>query len=123
MTRFTARVLFWAWLLIIIAIVVPWGRFTDHSHWMRIDWSPFVNDPIRIRDIVANTLLYIPFGYLHRKLGAPAVRRTLVYALALSGGTECTQVFSHGRFPSLADVVCNTVGAVGGYMWARRASG
>jgi glycopeptide antibiotics resistance protein len=122
MTRVTVRVLFSAWILIIIAVVVPWRQFTDHSHWIRIEWLPFVDGPIRIRDIVANTLLYLPFGYWHRKLGSPTVLRTVLYALALSTGTECTQVFSHGRFPSSEDVLCNTAGAAWGFLWARRRS-
>ena len=120
MTRVTTRVLFSGWILIIIALVVPWRRFTDHTHWARIDWTPFIDDPLRIRDIVVNTLMYLPFGYWHRRSGAPTLRRTLVSAIALSVVTECSQVFSHGRFPTSADVVCNAAGAVWGYLWAGR---
>jgi glycopeptide antibiotics resistance protein len=120
-TRKVARGLFFVWIGVIVLVVVPWGRFQDHPHWARIDWLPFIGQPIRVRDVVANTLLYLPFGYWHHKQGG-SVRlwRTIAFAFGLSLATEFTQIFSHGRFPSARDVTCNTVGALWGAMWARR---
>jgi glycopeptide antibiotics resistance protein len=120
-TRTVTRGLFLIWIGVIVLVVVPWGRFQDHPHWGRVDWLPFISQPIRVRDVVANTLLYLPFGYWHRKqsLSAP-VWRTVALAFGLSIAMEFTQIFSHGRFPSMRDVTCNTVGAMWGAMSARR---
>lgn len=120
MTKSTARGLFYVWISIIVGIVVPWGRFVDHSHWIRVEWLPFVSESIRVRDILANALLYVPLGFWHRKFSGGSVKRVALYALALSIGSELTQVFSHGRFPSMTDVVCNTAGAACGSLWAKR---
>lgn len=108
------------WIFVILVIVVPWGRFQMHSHWQEVGWVPFITPPIRLRDVVLNALLYLPFGYWLTKSGArKSWLRTIGYALALSTGTELTQVFSHGRFPSATDVVCNVAGAAWGSGLAR----
>jgi glycopeptide antibiotics resistance protein len=100
------------WTAVILLAVVPWTSYQDHSHWARVQWIPFVTPPIKLRDLVANVLLYVPFGYWSMRLGArPRAWRGLVLAAVLSLGTEFTQVYSHGRFPSLTDVVCNVTGA------------
>lgn len=100
------------WTGIIFLLVVPWGSYQDHSHWARVQWIPFVTPPIKLRDIVANTLVYVPFGYWSMRLGErPRAWRGVVLAFALSLATEFTQVYSHGRFPSTTDVVCNVFGA------------
>jgi glycopeptide antibiotics resistance protein len=106
------------WLALVVLFVVPWGRFQDHAHWQRVVWVPFGNPPLRIGDIVRNTVLYLPLGALlagHR----PAWHIT-GYALAISTATELTQVFSHGRVPSATDVTTNVLGALAG-LAARRA--
>ena len=111
----------WFWIVVILAVVMPWGSFQAHAHWQDVGWVPFVSPPIRMRDVALNVLLYVPFGYWHTKGTAERVRwsRTMTYALALSVATEFTQVFSHGRFPSATDVTSNVVGAAWGTAWAR----
>jgi glycopeptide antibiotics resistance protein len=114
------RTLFVFWIVVIFAIVVPWGSFQPHAHWQKIGWVPFVTAPIRLRDIVLNTLLFVPFGYWSAKAIGGAWWQTAALAFALSVGAEFAQVFSHGRFPSATDVACNTAGAIWGGLWARR---
>lgn len=100
-----------AWIGVILLVVVPWWSVQDHAHWDRVGWVPF-GGPLRLRDIVLNVLLYVPFGYLHAcQAHRPPAWRTLAYACALSCATELTQVFSHGRFPSGTDVASNVIGA------------
>jgi hypothetical protein len=109
------RTLYVFWIAIIVAIVVPWSSFQDHAHWQRVGWMPFVNLP----DIVLNFLLFLPFGYWRTKAVGGTWRSTTMIALGLSVGAEFAQVFSHGRYPSLTDVACNTAGAICGVAWGR----
>lgn len=114
-----------AWVGVILAAVVPWSGFRAHSHWAEIIWFPFSTPPeLTATDLVANVLLYVPFGFLYERATA---RRTGLFlrggfwALLLSVATELTQVYSHGRFPSVTDVVLNVLGAcLGLYIAARR---
>ncbi len=109
------------WTGVIVLVVVPWGSFQNHSHWSRVQWIPFVTPPVGLRDIVANVLFYAPFGYWSMRLSRrPRMWHGLVFAFALSAATELTQVYSHGRFPSSTDLVCNVVGAGLGTLLARR---
>jgi glycopeptide antibiotics resistance protein len=96
----------------IVLAVFPWGDFQGHTHWAKVGWIPFVSQPVRVRDIIANVLLFVPFG------AAVAVntRRAPVLSATLAGATlsfvgEATQLYSHARFPSATDVVTNTAGA------------
>lgn len=114
-----ARVGFVAWLGVIVLVVVPWSTFQNHSHWAGVRWLPFVSPPFKILDIVANTLFYLPFGYLMRRGFSTRSRQdAVIAAFCLSALTELTQVYSHGRFPSTTDLACNTLGAYLGAIWA-----
>jgi glycopeptide antibiotics resistance protein len=98
---------------LILVIVVPWQRFQDHTHWERVQWLPFSRPPMTARDIIANFALYVPVGDLAVRL-VPRRAGLWIVAVAaplLSLGTEATQLFSHGRFPSMTDVTCNVAGA------------
>jgi glycopeptide antibiotics resistance protein len=102
------------WILVIIIGVVPWFSMTSHAHWPRIGWIPFESPPVRLRDMILNVALYVPFGWFSRCGRLTALRhvtRMAVWAIVLSAATEVTQVYSHGRFPSMTDVVMNTCGA------------
>ena len=111
-----ARIAFALWVGVIIFVVVPWYRIQDHSHWAGVQWIPV--PPFRLRDMVANTLFYIPFGYLGLRAIDRRVWRVVVLAALVSLLTEFSQVYSHGRFPSATDLVCNTLGAWVGALWA-----
>lgn len=109
------------WMMVVVAVVVPWTSWVGHSHWGRVDWLPF-SPPLRKRDIALNVLLYVPLGYFFVRDGRLGNRVGMAVALAfgLSLATEFTQVYSHGRFPALTDVVTNTAGAWIGAAIARR---
>jgi len=107
-----ARALLLLAISLIALIVLPWGDFQDHTHWSKVGWIPFVSKPVRLRDIVANVLLFMPFG----AAAALSARRAPLMAGALGGATlsllsETAQLYSHTRFPSATDVIANTVGA------------
>jgi glycopeptide antibiotics resistance protein len=98
---------------LIIYIVFPWRSYQEHAHWQRIQWLPFVSPPVRLRDIIGNIVLYVPFGFF---IAASTRRRDIwkwgmACAVALALATEFTQVFSHRRFPSMQDVLMNCLGA------------
>ena len=107
-----ARVLLLLATSLIALIVLPWGDFQGHTHWSNVGWIPFVSQPVRLRDIVANVLLFMPFG----AATALNARRSPLMVTTLGGATlsllaEAAQLYSHTRFPSATDVVTNTVGA------------
>ena len=120
------RLPFVLWTSLIVLAVVPWASYQDHSHWTRVGWTPFISSEVKVRDIVVNTLLYVPWGYFCvRSVPAAAGRVWVVVMLAsaLSITTEGSQIYSHGRFPSATDVTCNVSGALAGAVLARRRSG
>jgi len=106
------------WAAVILLLTVPWD-LQDHAHWYKVAWRPFTG-VVRPLDLVLNFVLYLPFG-----AWAPGRRdRLLVIGLMaalLAGACEFSQVWSHSRFPSMTDVVMNTLGAVAGRLWRKRA--
>ena len=107
------------WVAVILFVVTPWYGIRDHSHWARVQWIPFVSPPIRIWDILLNVLFYVPFGFMYvRRSSSRRLWKAVVAAALLSAVTEVSQVYSHGRFPSTTDLICNTVGAYLGAIWA-----
>src|SRR5262245_42202749 len=71
-------------------------------------------DPL---DVVANVLLYLPIGFFQSRNALIAV---VVRAALLSTTIEAIQLFSAYRFPGVADVLANTLGALLGHIAARR---
>ena len=117
-----------AWILIIIVVCsFPW--WVDSPRWARVRWIPLV-DMFRsyrlLRDAVANCVLYMPLGFAYVRLrGTPHatfVWEAAIVGLALSLTCEFYQVFSPVRFPSMTDVVMNTIGAFAGALLAGRLS-
>ena len=108
------------WTLIIVAGVTPWRSFQDHAHWENIRWLPFVSPPVRVVDIVGNVLLYVPFGYfvVANHPAAQRWRQGVLLAVLLSCATEYSQIWSHGRIPSVQDVLMNVLGAAVGIQLA-----
>jgi glycopeptide antibiotics resistance protein len=120
---FRARIWCGLWSAVILAVTVPWTDFVGHTHWQKVQWIPFRSPPVKIVDVAANTLLYVPLGYLLLKATAPRARlwHAAVLAGALSIAVEWSQLYSHYRFPSVQDVVCNVFGAcVGAWLAPRR---
>ncbi|MDP1651635.1 MAG: VanZ family protein [Rhodocyclaceae bacterium] len=80
-------------------------------------------------DLVANTLAYLPLGFLWATVLVPRLPAPVVFALAaltggaLSLGVETVQNFLPSRVPSNLDLACNTAGALlgaaAGLRWGR----
>jgi glycopeptide antibiotics resistance protein len=120
LTKRSARAFLVIWIGVVAVLVVPWWRFQLHPSFEQIQWIPFVSPPIVPRDIVLNAAVYLPIGFWHLTQAVrPSLWRTGVFALTVSLGTEFTQTFDPGRFPSATDVACNTLGALAGALWAR----
>ena len=117
------RVPLWAWTALILLAVLPWAGFQDHAHWQSVAWIPFVSQPITVRDVLVNILLYVPWGYFYIRHMPERLRRpwlVVLFAALLSLATEAAQLYSHGRFPSMTDGTCNVLGACAGGWYARR---
>lgn len=112
----------WAvWTAAIVSVSVPFFDLHAHTHWPAVAWIPFKSPPVKVSDIVANTLLYVPFGFLafRQRMASSRLVTVVVAAAALSFLAESSQLFSHSRFPSTTDLVCNVVGAAMGLMVAK----
>lgn len=110
--RHSAHVL---WTIVLVLGSVPFFDLHQHAHWDRIGWIPFSSPPVKAGDIALNVLIYVPFGFLARTSREPGGRHLLLVvgqALALSLALEASQCFTHSRFPSMTDVLCNVAGAV-----------
>jgi glycopeptide antibiotics resistance protein len=105
------------WVGVILIIVVPWYRWEGHTHWANVEWIPFSRPSHHVRDAVLNTLFYVPFGFLYRRMMPGHTLGAVVAAFLLSSATELTQVYGHGRFPSSTDVLSNSIGAWIGMRW------
>lgn len=123
-----ARIGFGVWSAVIVATTVPWTDFVGHTHWQKVQWVPFNSPPVKLIDVAVNVALYVPFGYLLARGFTPRARvwHAAVLAGALSLVLEWTQLYSHSRFPSTQDLLCNIFGsAIGGWCASvgRRRSG
>lgn len=96
---------------LIALALVPWADVQNHSHWANVRWVPFVTPPVRARDILGNLLLFAPLGVVLARAGLGIVWIGAVCA-GLSVAGEWTQLYSHSRFPSAQDVVCNLAGGL-----------
>ena len=90
---------------------------------------PFYTESLSLRflfDIVANLLLFPPFGYLFVRSQVTEPRavflRVTLLAMLLSVGVELVQVLSHTRIPSMTDICTNVIGAAIGAAIARKTS-
>jgi len=108
--------------MLFLALGVPWTGFVGHSHWSRVDWIPFVSRRPRLLDVLGNLLLCVPLGLSLGFGFRRGVALAASIALALSVSVEALQIYSHERFPSTTDVVCNVAGAVAAAVMARRIS-
>lgn len=105
--------------LILLATTWPLSDFQDHPHWDRVEWRPF-SQYQRPFDVVANVLLFVPFG-VTTAAGTTHWRRVLLVtsaALALALVVELSQVYTHNRIATTTDVITNTAGAWLGARWA-----
>lgn len=88
----------------------PWSRFVGHSHWPLVEWVPFSRGIFPF-DIVANVAMFFPFGLvLAWGRSRRAMLLTTVAGALLSMSIELFQVYTHGRLPTMTDVLTNTCG-------------
>jgi VanZ family protein len=106
--------------LILLATTWPLSRFQDHAHWARVEWVP-LSRYVRPFDLVANVLLFVPFG-MAAAWGGPwrRVRSAVLAGLLVSLCVELAQVFTHNRIATATDIVTNTTGALLGALLAPR---
>jgi glycopeptide antibiotics resistance protein len=104
------RMLWVWWILIVLAISFPWKGFTLRPQWSRVHLVPFTDPADRPRDVIANIVLFVPFGYSYVRRGS--WWRAIAIATVISVIAEATQLFSTDRFPSATDVTAGVVGTV-----------
>lgn len=104
--------------VIVLLTTWPW-RLEDHAHWDAVEWIPFTRF-VRPRDWIANIGLFVPLGvaYAWGGAGRRLAGHAALAGLACSLAVELTQVFMHGRAPTVADLIANTTGAWLGARWA-----
>ncbi len=115
------------WVVFTLMVgILPLSNFVGHSHWEYIKWVPIptvedLRSPQYLldisSDIVGNTLLFLPLGYVLRRLltSSSPIRQLLIAAgigITLSLSIELYQVYCHNRFPSIFDVITNVTGTV-----------
>lgn len=115
------------WFLLVWILSFPWIGFTTEPQWPRVNWVPFASPADRFRDIAANILWFVPFGYIvtRRHLNLRRVGLVVLLAAAVSVSAEATQLFSLRRYPSATDVTAAILGALAGALttlWVRRSS-
>lgn len=97
-------------------------------YWARA-WSALVHPGELIAstpmDMAVNLFGFVPLGALLAWLRRPVVgvRSVVITAAAFSVSLEVGQILFAKRYTSLVDVVCNVIGAVIGYLAARRMAG
>ena len=119
-----AWIVFGIWSAVIVAATIPTTDFVGHTHWQKVQWIPFLSPPVKIVDVVVNIGLYLPFGYTLARASGPRFRvwGAIALAGALAVTLEWSQLYSHSRFPSLQDVLCDVSGALVGTWLATRRS-
>jgi VanZ family protein len=98
-----------AYLAIIVAVVTlsPFRFVLPAVNSLTTSWLAF--------DAVMNVVMFVPLGFIYRLSRPRATGAVWVGALllgaALSGLVEAAQFFTPDRFPSVSDLVTNTLGA------------
>jgi len=108
--RGRAGAIFAALALVLVAVVPldPVG----HAHWGKVALIPFVSPPVRLLDVLGNLLLGVPAGLASSWGFRRGVLAAVLLTTPVSLLGEWTQLYSHSRFPSATDVVCNVAGAM-----------
>jgi VanZ family protein len=115
-------------IFIVYGTTIPFnfvsGRGDAVAHWARVVWNPLISPDTRHRvsipDFVGNVLLFAPFGcfgvWALSRLRSAAAKVALLVVLSalLSASVEVAQLFTVDRVSSMADVLANTLGGLGG---------
>ena len=117
-TQPRVRVLLWvAIAAVVAAMTMPFRYFTGHPVWANIEWIPFTDPTTHWHDILANMVLFSPFGYLlamRRKRDLGVIWKVTAAGAALSFCGEFYQIFCVHRHPSITDILSNTIGTMSG---------
>jgi glycopeptide antibiotics resistance protein len=113
------------WIVLILLLCsFPW--WVESPRWGRVRLIPLLDvlhGPYWVlRDAIANVLLYMPLGFAYARMqGIASVRSmceaTLVGVL-VSMTCEVYQVFSPVRYPTMTDILTNSIGSFGGALIA-----
>jgi glycopeptide antibiotics resistance protein len=109
-------------MIVILGVTLPpFKYFVGHAHWDMVRWIPFYDHPLVLFDMIANMIVFVPFGYLlKRGLSGQSERQAWILTLLLAGGIstaiEIYQIFCHNRVPSTTDIVTNLLGAIIGIL-------
>jgi len=111
------------WSAALLLVTLPLADFQPRANWQHVAWIPFESPPFKWSDVIANVILYVPFGYAATRTWASSgVWRAAAAAALLSTFAELSQLFSVTRIPSTTDIVCNVTGAALGVLIAQLAS-
>ena len=113
----SAALPFAIWTTSLATVTVPWRDLhLTPGHY--VAWIPFVSPPIRLPDMAANIVMFLPFGALYLRWRPGAMGRVLVWAGIFSATVEASQLFSRGRVTSTTDLATNVLGAmIGAFAW------
>ena len=118
-------ILWLIWVVVILGFTtMPWSNYVGHSHWALVRWIPFYDHTIAISDVLANMVLFVPFGFFLGRVLPPSSSKTvwivtLLTAVMLSTSVEFFQVYCHNRHPSTTDIGTNVLGAVFGVILSK----
>src|SRR3954470_14996255 len=109
------------WIVVALAVSGPWFGFASEPQWQRVTWIPFNGAEDKPRDIAANFLLFVPFGWSFGggRRGAAALATTVAAGLAVSLCAEVPQLFYRLRDPSATDVLMAMCGSAAGSVAAQ----
>jgi glycopeptide antibiotics resistance protein len=104
--------LWWWWSALVVLVSAPWIGFTPEPQWDRLNLLPFSDPDDKPRDVIANVLMFVPFGYSYFKHAqGRRLAATLGMAMLVSVVAEVPQLFSTLRNPSATDVAMALIGA------------
>ena len=108
------------WAIVIWLVCLPWPGMAPQAN-NEVQLVPFTGPADRPTDVIANLLLFLPFGFLFAAYYPRAPLWMLIAAAAaVSLAAEALQLVSAARFSSATDVVVNVCGAaLGGWGWQR----
>ena len=82
---------------------------------------PLTDPADKLRDVAANVLLFVPFGYsaAGRRNAKSGLLVAIGAAAAVSLTAEASQLFSTKRYPSATDLSAAIVGSTIGAAWRK----
>lgn len=102
------------WILVVVVVSGPWYGIVREPQWARVTWVPFHGFEDKPSDVIANFLLFVPFGWSFA-MSRPRTLRTVIAAVAwgfaVSLAVEIAQLFYRRRDPSATDVFMAICGA------------